>query len=268
MEKIKSIIALFFTSLLFVSCEEVINLDLETINEKYVIEANFTNVAGGAKVAISKTKSFNSTGDFIGQSGAIVTIEDNSGVVTRLTESNNKGIYIHPTLKGNPESTYKLKVDINGQSFTSSSKMPAVVKLDSVYALELKLFDGNRKFTHVQFRDPVGKGNNYRFIEYRNGIYTKAIMIENDDFTDGNLINQMLRPRDFNDETKLKIGDKIRVEFLTIEDAIYKYWFSVDSGAQGGGDSAAPINPVSNIKGGAIGYFSAHTFQSMEYVVK
>lgn len=268
MEKIKSIIALVFTSLLFVSCEEVINLDLETINEKYVIEANFTNVAGGAKVVISKTKSFNSTGDFLGESGAIVTIEDNSGVVTRLTESNNKGIYIHPTLKGNPGSTYKLKVDINGQNFTASSKMPAVVKLDSVYALALNVFDGDRKFTHVRFRDPIGKGNNYRFLEYKNGIYGKSIMVANDDLIDGNLVNQMLRPRDFNEESKLKIGDKIRVEFLTIEDAIYKYWFSVDSGAQGGGDSAAPINPVSNIKGGAIGYFSAHTFQSMEYTVK
>lgn len=268
MPKIKSILSLVFISFLLVSCEEVITLDLATINEKYVIEANLTNVAGGANVAISKTKSFNSSSDFIGESGAVVTIEDNNGIITRLTERNNKGIYTHPSLQGNPETSYKLKVDINGQQFTSSSRMPAIVKLDSVYALDLKVFDGSRKFTHVKFRDPIGKGNNYRFLEYRNGIYSKSIMVTNDDLFDGNLVNQMLRPRDFNDETKFKVGDKIKVEFLTIAEPVYKYWFSVNSGAQGGSDSAAPINPVSNLSGGALGYFSAHTIQSMEYIVK
>jgi len=140
--------------------------------------------------------------------------------------------------------------------------------LENVYPYTLNLFDGPRLFTHVKYTDPLGVKNFYRFIEYKNGIYTKSIMASNDEFTDGKTVNQTIFPYEFTEESKLKKGDKIRLEFLTIDEPVYKYWFSVDNGAQGGGDSAAPANPVSNIKGGAIGYFSAHTIQSKEYTVQ
>jgi Domain of unknown function (DUF4249) len=268
MNKLRSIIILFPFLLFFASCEEVITLDLNTAAEKYVIEANLTDKANGAKVTISKTKSFNSTNDFVGITGAVVSIEDAQGNTTRLTESSTKGIYTHPTLKGLPKSTYKLKIEVNGQTFTSSSTMPEVVELEDVFPYELSLFDGPRLFTHVRYTDPLGIKNFYRFIEYKNGVYTKSIMVTNDEFTDGKLVNQIVPPYEFTEESKLKKGDKVKVEFLTLDEPVYKYWFSVENGAQGGGDSAAPANPVSNIKGGVLGYFSAHTIQSKEYTVK
>lgn len=267
MKNFKYNIGLFLLVIGFSSCEDVIELDLDTAAEKYVIEASITDQANGAKVLVSKTKSYDSGNDFVGVTGAIVEIEDGQGNITRLTESATKGVYLDATLKGIPTQSYKLKVSIGAETFTSSSKMPAVVTLEDVYPYELSLFDGPRLFTHVKYTDPIGVKNYYRFIEYKNGAYTKSIMVSNDEFSDGKTVNQTIFPYDFNEETKLKKGDKIKLEFLTIEEPVYKYWFSVDNGAQGGGDSAAPANPVSNIKGGAIGYFSAHTFQSKEYTV-
>ena len=44
--------------------------------------------------------------------------------------------------------------------------------------------------------------------------------------------------------------------------AVYKFWYSLNNGATGTGESASPSNPVSNISGGVIGYFSAQTIQS------
>ena len=266
MKNFKYIITVFSMVFLLSSCEEVIELNLDTAAEKYVIEANLTDQAGGASVFISKTKSYNSSNNFDGVANAIVEIQDPSGVSTRLIEM-PKGVYRHSTLKGTPTQTYKLKITIDGQTFTSTCVMPAIVPLEDVYPYELNLFDGPRLFTHVKYTDPIGVKNFYRFIEYKNGVYTKSIMASNDEFTDGKTVNQTIFPYEFDDESKLKKGDKIKLEFLTIDEPVYKYWFSVDNGAQGGGDSAAPANPVSNIKGGAIGYFSAHTIQSKEYTV-
>ncbi|MFN0256108.1 DUF4249 domain-containing protein [Pedobacter ureilyticus] len=268
MKNFKYIIAIFSMVLLLSSCEEVIELNLDTATEKYVIEANLTDHANGARVLISKTKSYDSSNDFVGITGAVVEIEDQLGNVTRLTESAKKGVYLHSTLKGTPTQTYKLKITVGGQTFTSTCVMPALVPLEDVYPYELNLFDGPRLFTHVKYTDPIGVKNFYRFIEYKNDVYTKSIMATNDEFTDGKTVNQTIFPYEFDDESKLKKGDRIKLEFLTIDEPVYKYWFSVDNGAQGGGDSAAPANPVSNIKGGAIGYFSAHTIQSKEYTVK
>lgn len=268
MKNFKYIITIFSMVFLLSSCEEVIELNLDTAAEKYVIEAKLTDQANGAQVLISKTKSYNSSNDFAGVSAAVVEIEDQLGNVTRLTESAKKGIYLHSTLKGTPTQTYKLKIIVDGQTFTSTCVMPAVVPLEDVYPYELTLFDGPRLFTHVKYTDPIGVKNFYRFIEYKNDVYTKSIMASNDEFTDGKTVNQTIFPYEFDDESKLKKGDRIKLEFLTIDEPVYKYWFSVDNGAQGGGDSAAPTNPVSNIKGGAIGYFSAHTIQSKEYTVQ
>jgi hypothetical protein len=268
MNQFRYILVFIACVLCFSSCEEVIELKLDTASEKFVVEAQLTNQAGGAKVLISKTKSYSSANEFVGVSGATVEIEDQQGVVTRLNESNDKGVYNHLTLKGMPNLSYQLKIVVNGQTFTASCLMPAIVPLEDVYPYELNLFDGPRLFTQVKYNDPAGVKNFYRFIEYKNGIYTKSIIAANDEFTDGRTVNQTIFPFEFTEESKLKKGDKIKLEFLTIDEPIYRYWFSVDNGAQGGSDSAAPANPVSNIKGGAIGYFSAHTLQSKEYTVQ
>ncbi|MGE6218328.1 DUF4249 domain-containing protein [Nubsella zeaxanthinifaciens] len=268
MNQFKYILMLIAGAIFLSSCEEVIDLKLDTASEKYVVEAQLTNQIGGAKVLISKTKSYSSSNDFVGISGAVVEIENQQGVVTRLNESSNKGVYTHLTLSGMPGQTYRLKIVVSGQTFTSSSVMPAIVPLEDVYPYELNLFDGPRLFTQVKYKDPAGVKNFYRFIEYKNGVYTKSIIAANDEFTNGRTVNQTIFPFEFTEESKLKKGDKIKLEFLTIDEPVYKYWFSVDNGAQGGSDSAAPANPVSNIKGGAIGYFSAHTLQTKEYTVQ
>lgn len=268
MIRFKYIFTFFLALALFSSCEEVIDLKLDSASEKYVVEAQLTNQAGGVKVSLSKTKSYASANDFMGVSGAVVEIEDAQGITTRIVESATKGVYTHASLKGTPTQTYKLKILVNGQTFTSSCVMPAIVPLDDVYPYELNLFDGPRWFTQVKYKDPAGVKNFYRFIEYKNDVYTKAVIAANDEFTDGRAVNQTIFPYEFTEESKLKKGDKIKLEFLTIDEPVYKYWFSVDNGAQGGSDSAAPANPVTNIKGGAIGYFSAHTIQTKSYTLQ
>lgn len=269
MKNLSPLFVLALLSLLFTSCEEVIPVDLKTADEKYVIEATLTNQLGGATVFIGKTKNVGTSNNFNGEFGAVITIEDKDGKISKLTESTiNKGVYNDPFLKGVPEANYKLKIEINGQTFTASSRMPAVVKLDNVYSTETSGLDGQRKFTNVKFKDPAGKGNAYRFVEYRNGVYNKVITVANDDLFDGNAFIQVLSPKTFTDDTKYVTGDKIKVDFLTIDNAVYKYWACVDGGIQKTVETAAPINPVSNINGGAIGYFSAHTIQTKEYIVK
>ncbi len=56
---------------------------------------------------------------------------------------------------------------------------------------------------------------------------------------------------------------------MCIDAAVYKYWYSfLTGGASGDSNSASPANPVTNIKGGALGYFSAHTLQTKTVVVQ
>ncbi|MEJ0105145.1 MAG: DUF4249 domain-containing protein [Bacteroidota bacterium] len=248
------------------SCEKVIDVDLKSTAKKYVIEGIVTDQAGGSMVKITQTKDFNENNNFPGVSGAAVIIKDN-GVAIPLQETGS-GIYTNAGLKGISGHRYILEVKIDGQTFTASSSLPSKVNFDTMYVKEEEFFGVNRKIPNVSYVDPPGSGNSYRFVLYKNGEQQKTIYVVNDDYADNRPASwQLLTYDEEEEEDKVKTNDIIRVDMFCIDKAMYKYWFSLLA-ASGGGSGSTPANPVTNISGGALGYFSAHTSQRREVVVE
>jgi ribosomal protein S1 len=132
------------------------------------------------------------------------------------------------------------------------------------------LFDKPNKYATLLYKDPVGRGNAYRYIQYVNEVKEKTIFVRDDDLTDGRTIERVLfffYDDEDEDKKKLKKGDVVKVEMLGIDYPIYKYWYSLAQSSTGENQSATPGNPVTNMKGGALGYFSAHTIQSKTVTV-
>ena len=73
--------------LLFSSCEEVIELDLNTTEPQIVIEGFITDGEGTYSVLISKTVDFYDPNTFPPQTGAVVHITDDLGNTETLTET-------------------------------------------------------------------------------------------------------------------------------------------------------------------------------------
>jgi len=252
--------------LAFASCEKVIDIKLNDTAKKYVVEGNITNEAGQCVVSITQTKNFSENNDFAGVGGAVVTVSDNGGAALPLTETTT-GIYTTTMITGTTGHVYTLQVAVGGQAFTAISTMPVPVNLDTVFIEDRALFGDSTKIVNVTYKDPIAKGNSYRFIQYRNNVREKTVFVTNDDFTNGNNVtNQLLIFGDDDDDKKIKPGDIIRVNMQCIDVPVYTYWFSIDA-ATGESNNATPANPVSNIMGGALGYFSAHTTQSKTVVV-
>lgn len=249
------------------ACEKVINVNLNDAEKKYVVEGVVTNRPGTCMVLLSQTKNFDENNDFAGVSGALVQITEEGGPTTLLTET-AAGRYEAPALAGTSGKTYHLSVALNGQSFTATSTMPQPVKMDTIFVTDETIIKKTRKMVNVQFKDPPETGNNYRFIQYVNGVKEQNIFIRNDEYFNGNVVTNKLRyPGD--DDNKIESGDQVTVDMLCIDQAVYKYWYSLDRSATGGnrgGGAATPANPVTNIQGGALGYFSAHTLQTKSIV--
>ncbi|HTN05977.1 DUF4249 domain-containing protein [Agriterribacter sp.] len=252
-------------TLAFTSCEKVIDVALKDSEKQYVIEGAVTNRPGDCTVRVSKTKNFSDNNDFEGIANAAVLVTDNNGNTTTLTETTT-GVYQSAILTATTGNTYTLHVQVNGQTFAASCTMPVMVNMDSLYIEEESFFGKRLKLANVQYTDPVGKGNSYRFIQYVNGVKEKNIFIRDDDYSDGNIsgITLFTAPDDKKD---IKSGDTVKVEMQCIAPALFRYWFSLGQGASGGSNSASPANPVTNIEGGALGYFSVHTVQSETVVV-
>ncbi|MET0392789.1 MAG: DUF4249 domain-containing protein [Chitinophagaceae bacterium] len=250
------------------SCEKVIDLDLNEAEKKYVIEAMITDQPGTARVLVSQTKNFDEDNSFTGVAGAEVTITESGGPTTTLS-SVQPGIYEAPALTGTSGKTYTLSVRAGTLVFSGVSVMPRKVNLDTIFTTDELLFADTRKIVNAVFHDPAGAGDNYRFVQYVNGLKEDQVMIRNDEYSDGRqIVNKLFYfTDDEDDERNIRSGDQVTIGMMCIDPAIYKYWFSLDRSATGGSGQATPSNPVTNLQGGALGYFSAHTLQSRTMVV-
>lgn len=262
------IINLFCFSLILAlcSCKKVIDLKLKESDIKYVVEGVITNQPGVCKVYLSQTRQFNEDNQFLGVSRAIVTVKDNGRNVSLM--ETQPGIYETKLINGTPGHVYQLSVIINDQTFTASCTMPNAVRLDTLYISEGPF--GQFKFATIRYRDPAELNNRYRFVQYLNGIKDPAIFLETDEFTNGySILTQLDTGVDTKDDPRnIKSGDRVTIEALSLDLNIYKYWYSLDAGGgDGTGNIAAPANPLTNINGGALGYFSAHSIDRKTVIV-
>jgi hypothetical protein len=268
--KIKSLHRISLLVLLFAasSCTKVIDLDLGNNAGQLDIEANLTNISGPQSVVISKNVAFSNPNNYPAVTGATVTLTDQNGIKQTLTES-KPGIYTINPFAGVAGNTYTLNVLTGGQAYTAQSAMPAVVKLDSLSDKNRPLNRNNggrdQKVISVYYKDPAGVANQYRFIEWVNGVQVKAIFSYVDQLTDGKYVTLDLLEQDID----IYAGDAVKVEMQCIDKPVYTYWFDLESQQSNNFNGAvAPANPPTNITPATLGYFSAHTTQAITFTVK
>lgn len=256
-------IALFVFSI--TSCEKVVNLDLNTTAPIIVVDGQVTNSATEGSVVklsyINKIKSDNNSVPLI---GATVTIQVDSGSIYSLTEISN-GVYRNVDLVGVTGKTYHLRIDVNDTILTASSTMPAMVNFDSLVVEDFPNFGKTVKVVTPFYNDPKGLSNNYNLFMFKNGRLIKDAFAYDDSFIDGKKITfPLIYSRE---EDEFKKGDTIEVVMNCIDSNNYKYWFSFSQSSTGS-PQAVPDNPISNIKGNAIGVFGANTYQKRSVVIQ
>jgi hypothetical protein len=234
------------------ACKKNIQVDLNNAPSQLVIEGMVTN-ASTAQVTITKSVIFSSNNVFPTVSGAVAVITDNLGHLYTLTET-APGNYTNSSLTGVPGRTYNLSVTTGGINYLASSTMPQQVNLDTVLTEKLSFISKQITIIKPQYTDPSGFGNYYQFIETINHTINKKIFIWDDKLNDGGTSTRPLIEAD----STINTGDTIKVEMHCIDKNIFRYFTALQDFQN---NSATPANPDSNISGGCLGYFSAHTSQ-------
>jgi len=264
MKNLLSYIILLAMTFTFHSCEEVIEVDLKDAAPELLIEANVSDSTGPYTVRVSMTVGFNQVNNFQGVDGAFLTLSDNNGLTDTLTEVSN-GIYTSHNLSGSINSSYSMFAIVNEKQYSSLSQIPFKTNLDSLYTTTNGGggFGNNNKIKVVpKYRDPAGVKNFYRFILYINGVQTDDVFVQNDINRDGQVFNQPLASR-----TTINAGDLLTLEMQCIDENVYKYFNSLARNFRRGlNQSQTPVNPPTNIAGGKLGYFNAHTVQRKSVV--
>ncbi|UEG51979.1 DUF4249 domain-containing protein [Mucilaginibacter daejeonensis] len=265
-----NLIYLITAVVLFTSCEKVIDVQVNTSASQLVIEGNITNVRETQRIKVSRSVNYTETNNFPAVTGAKVVVKDNVGNTWNFTHA-GLGVYTFGPVRGIAGRTYNMTVTTNdNNTYTASSTMPAQVMVDSLSFTTLTFGGRTRKHVAVHYTDPRGVANYYRYILYRNGIASKSIFVESDRLTDGNKIKDELFPAgaDDEDDQELETGDEATVEAQCIDKYVFNFFFTLRQQKRGGpGGGVTPGNPPSNISNGALGYFSAHTYQAIKITV-
>ena len=258
----KTIPTLLISSLflLLSSCEELINIDLNSADPKIVIEGTVTDQPGPYRVTVTKTTDYYNPGTYPTVSGAQVTISDDLGFSEELQEIEN-GVYQTINLQGVSDRIYTLTVMAEGQTYSAVSSMPQPTEIDSLYYEKSE--GGPRQKDKegynliVVFRDEPGVEDFKRIKVFRNGILQSGYFLYNGRLSDGNLIEYNRIRTDF------ELGDFVSIELLSIDKATYEYYSTLGNAAASSSVSKIqtkiPANPNSTLSGDALGYFGAFT---------
>lgn len=247
---------------LFTACEKVIELKLDDAAPVLVIDGGVSDQNEVQQVKISKTYSFTEPNKFHGVTGAKVVLGvDGLGSIVFAEVS--PGVYQSVKFKGKSGSKYDLSVTVEGQNYKASSVMPARVPMDSLTFKSYNFFGETKNYVAVNFRDPAGVANQYRYILKSKGVVEKDVVSE-DRFDDGNKVTNVI----FYELNDLMKGDSIQVEIQCIDRNVYRYFYSLGQNTGSGGPPVSPANPPSNFSNGALGVFSAHTSSIRTALIK
>ncbi|KAA6333207.1 hypothetical protein EZS27_018364 [termite gut metagenome] len=249
-------------SFVLYSCEDIIDIHLRSVDPKIVIEGG-VYLDSLPTIRITTTKDFDDTNEYPPVKDAVVEIWDNAGNrETLLFDTDLEGyVATNPRLKGVERQVYNLSVKYREKEYQALSVMPPLVRLDSLTLSRIPLLDYPCPTIHFTTSTQRESGG-YRCVTRINDrLRTNEIFISSDRIENKSihLIIPVFR-RDEEKEDPIKRGDEITVELQCLDEELYNFFQTLESVDNN------TANPVTNIKGGALGYFGA--FASERKMIK
>ncbi|MEZ4938254.1 MAG: DUF4249 domain-containing protein [Crocinitomicaceae bacterium] len=262
--------SLIILILIFASCEKIIDVDIPDSEPQIVIEGKINTDTTLYSVFIRKTVAYNSTADSY-VSGAVVTLSDYIGNSQILNYVGN-GEYQTTLMYGEIGRTYTLNVLNEGVEYQNYSSIKSPVQLDSVRVLYIppNTYPGVDEglYPQVYYTDPAGLGDRFRIILIKNDtVFNSAddYFLTDDVYDDG--LQDIVSF--FGERFKLKPGDKLKVEFWTLNEHVFDYFETLENIiSQGFAPTGVPDNPNSTWTNGALGVFNAYSYDSDSLVVQ
>lgn len=235
--------------MLFSACEEVIELDIDDVVPRVVIEADINDLHRLQSVYISRTLRFsdNRASDPVTDAQVYLVVGD--GGYYHFAPTQIPGQYQARILDLKPNFEYILYVEVDGELYQAVDVMPEYIEVDSLGAGRERFFDEYVYYGSMQFNDPPGVANFYKYDIAVNDDAFQFGSVWNDRFNDGlSVTHQINSP-----QRDMSTSDTLRIRRSVVSAPVYRYWYEIQAAHPG---VAAPANPRSNISNGALGYFS------------
>lgn len=263
--RLKRIMLFAIVVFVAISCQKVIDLEVDDAEPQLVIEANYDAIKEEVNVRLTKTVSVFSVEDFPAVGGAQVEIVDQSGNVSQLVDQGN-GDYVLQNYAPDYGTSYAMRVAVEGKTYKATDLLPPVVPIDSLTQefQEESLFGDAGYIVYTNFTDPQAE-NYYRANRIVNGDSLTGLgqqFVFDDGFSNGN--NQAVPFF----STRHEVGDTIIVQFISYSENSYNYYSQLFDIAGESGQSAAPANPEASWTNDALGHFAAYGYDQDTIIIQ
>jgi len=283
------------TALFFFSCEKPIDFVPNESTPELVVEATIED-GEYPRVLLSNSFSFFSeiSLDMLVNSfvrGAEITIS-NGAKTHRLKEyvvplSGSYKLYYYSVdsadvatlFKGEQGKSYAMKVKVSGKEYNATTTIPFLTKkIDSLSWETVKKKDDTSKvILYGQTTDPPGLGNYIRYFTSTNGgpFFPGLNSVFDDQIVDGESYKVQIEQGvnrneeiDFEEYSFFERGDSIVVKMTNIDRATYDFWRTIEySYSSIGNPFSSPTKVLTNVDGGALGYFGGYSVQYISIII-
>ena len=254
------------------SCEEVIDFEVEDIQQNIVIDGSITNTPENNLVKLSYSENAFKNVSPQKISGAKVLLGDNAGNWETLKEM-SQGVFSISTISADYGSTYNLKVEYGGNIYSGSSTLMEPLKFDEI----------NFEKTSHSFFGIVFDYYNAKFLITNDTGSDKYFLIKISSSNNGTIYSRTAYKITYTDGRQIEIKNtkynfdkyaSLRIDLITIDKNTYEYYSQLNT-LSGNGDinvsnylDMNSFNPKTNLSGGALGYFGAYSYKTYNVTVQ
>lgn len=265
------LIGLFVGIIVFSSCTENIDFDLNEDQQRIVIDGFITNAKKKHLIKVTKTTSFFAEEEAPRVENANVVVSDGTNSWTCIEE--NAGEYYTPEVAFENEKEYTVSVDFEGTVYEASDYMNEVIEIDTIFTFEDDDFDfeegTTRPYATVVMvgQESKGLGDYYLWkyqvkkpdTAYKDMTPTyKDWTFASDEFVDGNSPANGWPIFDRIEPYEIVSGSTVRVQMFGISKAYYEFLDALGKAVYRGGlFDGPPANVPTNFNNGALGFFVA-----------
>ncbi|MCB0463754.1 MAG: DUF4249 domain-containing protein [Flavobacteriaceae bacterium] len=266
--------AILLITILFVSCEDVIDLELNTSKPKLIIEASINWIKGTSgneqEIKLSLSAPYYDL-ETPPANNALVSIFDTNGNEFQFIEDGATGIYKNNTFIPVLNAEYSLVINYEGDVYSGTEVLKSVVPIDYVEQKDDGGFTGEETELKAYYTDPENE-ENYYFFEFSNNFTAyPTLEVYDDEFTDGNQIFG------FYTEEDLTTGHEVTIKNHGVSEAFYEYMFILllQNSEEGGGPFETTPATVrgncineTNPDNFPLGYFRLSEVDEITYIVQ
>jgi len=256
----------------FSSCEDVVDIDLNTAAPRLVIDASIIWKKGTSgseqKIKLTTTTGYYQT-DAPPVSGATVFITDSNNIVFNFTEDTVTGEYICLDFVPVLNRDYELTVIAAGQTYKASETLKPVPAIDKVEQRNDGGFTGEDIEIKTFITDNGATADYYLWKYEPSYAVIPLYGVGDDDFVNGNQFSDLFLSED------LESGQKLGISVSGISKTYYNYMNILLSISNGGGPFSTPTASLrgniinqTNFNNYALGFFNVSEMDYRMYDVE